>query len=86
MERLFSSILLREAALASLIPDVSTETTLKPGGNGSSLRVNTSSVIATVVGVGGVVVAVVTVGYFLAKQKNWHWVSSLPSSIKFGLG
>jgi len=71
MERLFSSILLREAALASLILEVSTETTLKPGGNGSSLKVNTSSVVA-VVGVGGVVVAAATVGYFLAKQKNWH--------------
>ena len=85
MERRLSSILLKEAALSSLIPDVSTETTLKPGGKGSSLKVNTSSVVAVVVAVGGVVAAIATVGYFLAKQKNWLWVSSLPSCIKFRL-
>ena len=70
MDRLFSSILLNEAALASLILDVSTETTLKPGGNGSNLKVNTSSVIAKLVWIGDVVEVNELIECLLTKQKN----------------
>ena len=70
MDRLFSSILLNEAALASLILDVSTETTLKPGGNGSNLKVNTSSVIPNFVWVKDVVEVIELVEYLLTRQKN----------------
>ena len=70
MDRLFSSNLLNEAALASLILDVSTETTLKPGGNGSNLKVNTSSVIPNFISVGDVVEVIELVEFLFTKQKN----------------